>query len=76
MKKITILAVAALAISFASCKKDYTCTCTHAVTGGGSGTSTTVIKGVSKSQAKANCLSSDDKDDDGTVYQTNTCSLS
>lgn len=28
MKKITLLAVAALAISFASCKKDRTCTCT------------------------------------------------
>jgi len=28
MKKITILAVAVLAISFASCKKDRTCTCT------------------------------------------------
>ena len=27
MKKITLLAVAALAISFASCKKNYTCTC-------------------------------------------------
>lgn len=28
MKKITILAVALLAISFASCKKEYTCACT------------------------------------------------
>lgn len=28
MKKLTILAVAALAISFASCKKARTCTCT------------------------------------------------
>lgn len=28
MKKITILAVAALAVSFASCKKARTCTCT------------------------------------------------
>lgn len=27
MKKITILAVALVAISFASCKKDRTCTC-------------------------------------------------
>lgn len=28
MKKITLFAVATLAISFASCKKDRTCTCT------------------------------------------------
>ena len=28
MKKLTLFAVAALAISFASCKKDRTCTCT------------------------------------------------
>ncbi len=28
MKKITIIAVAALAVSFASCKKARTCTCT------------------------------------------------
>lgn len=32
MKKITLLAVAALAISFASCKKDRTCSCTTTVT--------------------------------------------
>lgn len=28
MKKITVLAIAALAISFASCKKEYKCECT------------------------------------------------
>jgi hypothetical protein len=28
MKKITLFAVAVIAISFASCKKDRTCTCT------------------------------------------------
>ena len=28
MKKITLLSVALVAIAFASCKKDYTCTCT------------------------------------------------
>jgi hypothetical protein len=32
MKKITVLAVALLAISFASCKKERTCSCTVAVT--------------------------------------------
>lgn len=34
MKKITLLAVAALAISFASCKKDRVCTCTTASSNG------------------------------------------
>lgn len=76
MKKITLLAIAALAISFASCKKDYTCTCTTTYTIGGSGTSTTVHKGVTKSQAKANCVNSESKDDDGTTYSTKTCALS
>lgn len=33
MKKITLLAVAALAISFASCKKDYKCVCTSTTSG-------------------------------------------
>jgi hypothetical protein len=28
MKKLTLLAIACLAISFASCKKDYVCQCT------------------------------------------------
>jgi hypothetical protein len=32
MKKITILAVALVAISFASCKKDRTCTCKTVIT--------------------------------------------
>ncbi len=30
MKKITLLAIAFVAVSFASCKKDYTCSCTTA----------------------------------------------
>jgi len=31
MKKITILALALVAISFASCKKEYTCACTTTI---------------------------------------------
>ncbi len=51
MKKITLLAVAALAISFASCKKDRTCTCT-----GTTGTSTTqTYTKVKKGPAKDAC---------------------
>ncbi|MES2762172.1 MAG: hypothetical protein V4677_08195 [Bacteroidota bacterium] len=51
MKKLSILSIACLAISFASCKKDYTCTCST------SGQSVHKIIGVSKKTAKANCVS-------------------
>ncbi|MCA6435228.1 MAG: hypothetical protein ACK5QC_10860 [Bacteroidota bacterium] len=56
MKKITILAVALVAISFASCKKDRTCSCTTTSTPptGAAFTSTeeVTIKKVTKGQAK------------------------
>lgn len=70
MKKISILTIAFAAISFASCKKDYTCTCT--TTGGGS--SVTKLVGVNKKTAKANCVST-------TISamgyaETETCTLS
>ena len=51
MKKLSILSIAFLAISFASCKKDYTCTCSN------SGATVTKIVGVSKKTAKENCVS-------------------
>lgn len=76
MKKLTLLAIAALAMSFASCKKDYTCKCTYAYTGGGTGTSTEVLKGVTGKQAKANCFSYEVKDDSGVSLGTATCDLS
>ena len=50
MKKITLLAVAFVAISFASCKKNYTCECSA----GGVVFSTTTIKNT-KSKAKTTC---------------------
>ena len=65
MKKLTILAVAALAISFASCKKDRTCTCTYTQTGSSSAnTQVTTFTKVSKKAAAANCTS-------GTSYDSN-----
>jgi hypothetical protein len=64
MKKLSVLAIACLAISFASCKKDYTCTCSD------SGTTVTKIIGVSKKTAKANCVSTVE---DG---YSRTCALS
>jgi len=74
MKKLTILSVAVLAMSLASCKKDYKCTCT---TTSGSFTGTaqvTTIVGVSKKTAKANCVSSTGTSN-GTTW-TKTCTLS
>jgi hypothetical protein len=61
MKKITILAVAALAISFASCKKSYTCACTTTLNFSGSTPSTykddatSYSKKMNKKTAEAAC---------------------
>jgi len=63
MKKITILAVAIVAINFASCKKDRDCECTTTTTSS-SGTTTTspaqvtTLKEVSGSDAKSLCQKS------------------
>ena len=57
MKKITLLAAVVIAVSFASCRKDKTCTCTSVTSGTGySYTSVTVIKAKStKKDATAWC---------------------
>ena len=52
MKKITLFSVAFLAISFASCKKDYTCECTK--TGETTPYYTTTFNNT-KSAAQASC---------------------
>ena len=86
MKKITILAVAALAISFASCKKDRTCTCTDSTTTTvttSSGSTTTTSNGgdsrtfskVSKKAGRVYCLSkksSNEQTISGTTYKQET----
>ena len=69
MKKIVILSIALMALSFASCKKDYTCTCTDA-TGG----EVKKFKKVTKKQALSNCQSKTVTDPSGTSSET--CSLS
>ena len=57
MKKFTILAIAALAISFASCKKDRTCTCTTTyASGGGTHTEVTVYKKAKKHDVRGMCV--------------------
>jgi hypothetical protein len=68
MKKIAILSIAALAMSFASCKKDWTCTCKDA-TGG----EVRKYSKVTKSQAEANCQTFTRTDAGGS--ETETCTL-
>lgn len=78
MKKITLLAVAALAISFASCKKDRTCECTYSSTGSSTvHTASTVIKKVKKSEAKTLCQKTTytQTDANGVYLSTNDCKL-
>jgi hypothetical protein len=75
MKKITLLAVAFVALTAVSCKKDRTCTCTTTTTStsstSGSFSSSysgpfnstenkTTLTKVSKKTAKANCVSNED----------------
>ncbi len=74
MKKITLIAIAFVSLSIASCKKDRTCSCTTTITSstgvtGGIGyvnsgpfSSTdnkTVMTKVTKKTAQANCVSNE-----------------
>ena len=69
MKKIILIPVALIAISFASCKKDYTCTCKDS-TGG----EVRKFSKVTKNQAHANCQTKTFTDANGS--STETCTLS
>jgi hypothetical protein len=55
MKKITLLAVAFVAISFASCKKDRVCTCTTTTPAGTSVDKTTYFE-AKKKDARLFCI--------------------
>lgn len=71
MKKMTLLAVAALAISFASCKKDYTCECTTTVNGGSATTASSNTGKMKKADAEAKCNEGDKTYDLlGNTYKT------
>jgi len=78
MKK-TILMAAVIGLTVASCAKDRTCTCTNSsdAPGSTSSTSTYTLVGVSKGQAKANCLktTSTYTTPTGNVTTTNDCKL-
>lgn len=57
MKKITLFALALVAISFASCKKDRVCTCTTTGSFGTTKDVTTFYK-AKKSDAREMCIGS------------------
>ena len=79
MKKLTILAVATLAISFASCKKDRTCTCITTYTTGGTHTEVTVYKKAKKHDVRGLCIGESGTDTYSpgttTTKNTKTCEL-
>lgn len=58
MKKITLLVFAFVAISFASCKKIYTCTCSGTYGGTTISSSETYSDKMSKSDAETKCANS------------------
>ena len=73
MKKLTILSVAFIALSLASCKKDHVCECTNTSTAPGSTSSTseyTIVK-AKKADAKRDCVkTTNDYTFGGTTYTT------
>jgi len=79
MKKVLLFVAVVAAFSFASCKKDRTCTCTDTSTMPGSTPSTRVVTytDAKKGDARAACLSgSRTYDFGGTSYvYTSTCEL-
>ncbi len=79
MKKITLLAVAFVAITFASCKKDRTCACTTTYTSGGSSSEETIYFEVKKSDARQFCAQKSSQTNDtapiASIGSKTTCEL-
>ena len=79
MKKITLIAVAFIAVSFASCKKAKTCSCTYTHNGAAAGTTVTSYDKISSGDANKLCPKTDTQtqtNSSGTNVQTKTCTLS
>ncbi|MDZ4665254.1 MAG: hypothetical protein SGJ15_10285 [Bacteroidota bacterium] len=77
MKKITFIAVLALACCFASCKKDRTCTCTYSKPwASSSDIQVTTYSKVTKKSALANCSSGTSYEpSDPSKVEVRSCSL-
>ena len=76
MKKLVLFAAVA-SMAAVSCSKDRTCTCTTSVSGNGASASSTdviTLVGSTKSQAKANCVSTKQTYTTGTIV-TSDCKL-
>lgn len=76
MKKLVLFAAVASMVAI-SCSKDRTCTCTTTVSGNGASASSTdviTLVGSTKSQAKANCVSTKQTYTTGTIV-TSDCKL-
>lgn len=72
MKKVLLSVFALGMLSLASCKKDYTCTCT--TTGGVSGSGSITIHGTKK-DAKAACDAYDSSSSIGGTTYTTACEI-
>lgn len=59
MKKLTLLAIAVMAICFASCKKDYTCECTSTINGVAYSSSSSNTGKMKKKDADSKCNEGD-----------------
>lgn len=73
MKKLILFASACIILG--SCKKDRTCTCVVQPTVGPSTTYVVTLKSVSGTTASDACITTQNKDASGNVYQTTTCTL-
>ncbi|MES2139226.1 MAG: hypothetical protein V4511_05930 [Bacteroidota bacterium] len=74
MKKLLLFVAVVAAFSFASCKKDRTCTCTT-VNADGSPSTTQVITIIDSKKADAKKLCIDRTTGTGTDLETTTCEL-
>lgn len=74
MKKLLLFVVVASAFSFASCKKDRTCTCTT-VNADGSPTTTQVITIIDAKKGDAKKICIDKTEGTGNDLETTTCEL-
>lgn len=76
MKKIiTCVTVAAIAMTFASCKKDYSCTCTTSTTGMPSTTSKVSLGKQTKKDAESACNGKSSSASSGGITVSVSCKL-
>ncbi|HWY12801.1 MAG TPA: hypothetical protein VN026_15815 [Bacteroidia bacterium] len=74
MKKLIILSVLTFSMAFASCKKDFDCSCVTTTNGVAGPPVKTSLVSVTKKTAKANCINSSGTDGSGNSY-TKDCQL-